>query len=125
MSRSKSKVHPKYKTKPRVGNWAAYDRSLVDRGSITLWLSAAAIAVWTPAPTGRRGGPRKFCGDRDGPDPSARLSPSSCQAEGFLQSLFGLMQLDLDAPDHTTLFIGAGDGVSPRARTWVTAAGRK
>ena len=60
MPRNKSKVHPKYKTKYRVGNWAAYDRSLVDRGSITLWLSPAAIAAWTPAPTGRRGGPRKF-----------------------------------------------------------------
>ena len=45
MSRSKSKVHPKYKTKYRVGNWAAYDRSLVERGSITLWLSPEAIAA--------------------------------------------------------------------------------
>ena len=34
MPRNKSKVHPKYKTKYRVGNWAAYDRSLVDRGAV-------------------------------------------------------------------------------------------
>ena len=27
----KSKVHPKYKTKYHVGNWPAYERSLVDR----------------------------------------------------------------------------------------------
>jgi len=57
MSRNKSRVHPKYKTKYRVGNWPAYDRSLADRGSITLWLSPTAIAAWKPAPTGRRGGP--------------------------------------------------------------------
>jgi hypothetical protein len=28
----KSRVHPKYKTKYRVSNWAAYDRGLVQRG---------------------------------------------------------------------------------------------
>jgi hypothetical protein len=27
----KSRVHPKYKTKYRVSNWAAYDRALVQR----------------------------------------------------------------------------------------------
>ena len=52
----KSKVHPKYKTKYRVGNWPEYERALVQRGDITLWLSADAIAAWTPAPSGRRGG---------------------------------------------------------------------
>ncbi len=35
----KSRVHPKYKTKYRVGNWAEYDRALVRRGEITLWIS--------------------------------------------------------------------------------------
>ncbi len=56
----KSSVHPKYKTKYRVGNWPEYERGLVHRGDITLWLSADAIAAWTPVPTGRRGGQRKF-----------------------------------------------------------------
>ncbi|MCH7749401.1 MAG: transposase [Acidobacteria bacterium] len=37
-----------------------YERALVQRGDITLWLSADAIAAWTPAPSGRRGGQRKF-----------------------------------------------------------------
>lgn len=30
--RMKSRVHPKYKTKYRVGNWAEYDQALVHRG---------------------------------------------------------------------------------------------
>jgi len=34
-----SRVHPKYKTKYRVSNWAEYDRALVERGNITLWIS--------------------------------------------------------------------------------------
>ena len=46
----KSRVHPKYKTKYHVGNWPAYDRALVQRGDITVWLAPDAIA--TPAPQG-------------------------------------------------------------------------
>ena len=42
----KSRVHPKYKTKYRVGNWSEYDRSLVQRGDLTLWISADAIDAW-------------------------------------------------------------------------------
>ena len=41
----KSRVHPKYKTKYHVGNWPEYERALVRRGDITLWLSADAIAA--------------------------------------------------------------------------------
>jgi hypothetical protein len=52
----KSRVHPQYKTKYRVSNWADYDRALVRRGDITLWISEDAIGAWKPAPTGRRGG---------------------------------------------------------------------
>lgn len=41
----RSYVHPKYKTKYRVGNWAEYDRSLVERGSLTMWISPGALSV--------------------------------------------------------------------------------
>ena len=47
----KSKVHPKYKAKYHVGNWPAYERSLVARGDVTLWLSADAMDAWTPSLT--------------------------------------------------------------------------
>jgi hypothetical protein len=53
----KSRVHPKYKTKYRVSNWAEYDRALVRRGDITLWISEDAIEGWKPAPSASRGGP--------------------------------------------------------------------
>ena len=43
-----SKVHPRYKTKYRVVNWAAYNRALVRRGDVTVWMSSEAIAAWTP-----------------------------------------------------------------------------
>ncbi len=46
MPAKRSLVHPTLKTKYRVANWADYDRSLVERGNITLWLSPDAIATW-------------------------------------------------------------------------------
>ena len=48
----RSHVHPTYKTEYRIPNWPEYDRSLVNRGDITLWLSPAAIAAWEAAPMG-------------------------------------------------------------------------
>jgi len=56
----RSRVHPKYKTKYRVNNWAEYDRALVQRGDITLWISEDAIVTWKPAPSGKRGAQKKF-----------------------------------------------------------------
>ncbi len=45
----RSRVHPKFKTKYRVNNWSEYDRALVQRGNITLWISENAIVSWKPA----------------------------------------------------------------------------
>ncbi|MDA1093371.1 MAG: transposase [Acidobacteria bacterium] len=56
----KSGVHPTYKTKYDVGHWPEYDRALVQRGDVTLWLSAAAIDGWQPEASGRPGGQRRF-----------------------------------------------------------------
>ena len=49
-----SRVHPTFKTRYRVTNWPAYDRGLVQRGDVTVWLSSEAIGAWCGQPTGRR-----------------------------------------------------------------------
>lgn len=103
--RMNSRVHPRHETKDRVGNWPEYERALVQRGDITLWLSAEAIDAWCPAPSGRRGGQRKFSDIAIEAALTLRLAfrlPLR-QAEGFLRSVLSLMHLDLDVPDHTTL----------------------
>ena len=56
----KSRVHPKYKTKYHVGNWPAYDRALVQRGDITVWLAPDAIAAWEAVGVSKRGGQRQY-----------------------------------------------------------------
>ncbi len=102
---TKSRVHPKYKTKYRVSNWSEYDRALVQRGEITLWISEDAIASWKPAPTGLRGAQRKFSNHAIETALTLRLAFNLPlrQAEGFLRSVMSLMSIDLEAPDHTTL----------------------
>ncbi len=100
-----SRVHPKYKTKYRVSNWAEYDRALVQRGDITLWISADAAETWTPAASGKRGGKRKFSDQAIETALALRLvfHLPLRQAEGFLRSVLSLMALELEAPDHTTV----------------------
>jgi hypothetical protein len=100
-----SRVHPKYKTKYRVSNWAEYDRALVQRGDITLWISKDATDAWSPEPSGKRGGQRKFSDQAIETALVLRLvfELPLRQAEGFLRSVLSLMALDLEAPDHTTI----------------------
>ena len=97
----KSKVHPTYKTKYRVANWPAYNQALVRRGDVTVWLSAEAIAAWTPGRSGRRGGQRRYSDLAIETALTLRLlyHLPLRQAEGFLHALFGMMRLDLEAPD--------------------------
>ena len=101
----KSRIHPKYKTRYRVTNWADYDKALVKRGDITLWISEDAIDEWIPKPSGKRGAPRKYSDVAIESALTLRLvyRLPLRQAEGFLRSLLNIMGLDLDAPDHTTL----------------------
>ena len=89
----------------RVNNWAEYDQALVQRGDITLWLSADAIDSGEPAPTGRRGAQMRFSDHAIETALMLRLifNLPLRQAEGFLRSLLSLMSVDLEAPDHTTL----------------------
>jgi len=100
-----SRVHPKYKTKYRVSNWAEYDRALVQRGDITLWISEDATDTWSPEPSGKRGGQRKFSDQAIETALVLRLvlKLPLRQAEGFLRSVLSLMALDLEVPDHTTI----------------------
>lgn len=61
MSSKRSRIHPPYKTKYRVINWATYNRALVDRGSLGLWISTDAIASWNAKPSKPRSIPPDQC----------------------------------------------------------------
>ena len=101
----KSRVHPNYKTRYRVTNWRDYEQGLVQRGDVTIWLSPHVIEAWKAKPSGRRGAQPKFSDLAIETALTMRLvfHLPLRQAEGFLGSLFKLMGIDLEVPDHTTL----------------------
>ena len=101
----KSRVHPTYKTRYRIDNWAEYDRSLVERGDITVWISEDAIDAWKPRPSRKRGGQKRYSDLAIETALTLRtvFNLPLRQTEGFLRSLLDLMDIDLEAPDHTTL----------------------
>ena len=93
------------KARYRVRNWAEYDRGLVQRGDVRVWISAEALACWKAACRSTPGGQRRF----------SNLAVETVlvlgalyklplrQTEGFVRSLIELMRLELTVPDHTTL----------------------
>ena len=103
--KGRSKVHPNHKRRFRVKNWPAYDRALRGRGDITVWLTPAAIAAWTPLPTGSRGGQSRYSDVVIEAALTLRLvfQLPWRQTEGLLASIITIMGLTLDVPDHTTL----------------------
>ena len=107
MSTKRSRVHPNYKTQYRVGNWPSYDASLVQRGNLNIWMSPDAIKNWNAKPRGRRrrGGQPKYSDFAVETAPTLRLllHLPFRQTEGFLISIFELVDLQLGAPDHTPL----------------------
>ena len=104
-ARTKSKVTPKYKTKYRVKNWAAYEAALRKRGDVTLWFDEDAIDAWAAPATGRPGGQRRYSDLAIVTAMTLRavFHLGLRQTEGFVASLVRLMDLDLSTPDHTTL----------------------
>ncbi len=105
MSPKRPRVHPPYRTKYRLSNSAEYDQALIKRGSITFWISSSVIKKWSAKPSGKCGGQAKL----------SNLAIKTAltlglvfrlplrQTEGFASSIFELMGLHLDVPDHTTL----------------------
>ncbi len=72
---------------------------------MTLWLSTDAIDAWRSSPSGHPGGQKKFSNHAIETALTLRLvfRLPLRQAEGFLRALLSLMDVDLEAPDHTTL----------------------
>jgi hypothetical protein len=105
MSTKRSRFHPEYETKYKVTNWAEYDRALVRRGDLTVWMSEAAIAAWTPVPNGRRSAQPRYSALAVETALMLRLIYSLPwrQTEGLLNSVLRLLGLQLTAPDHRTL----------------------
>ena len=106
------------KQKHKVTNWRAYDASLRQRGSLTVWFTDEAIEGWRAAPRTTPGGQRWY-------SPLAILTALTLRAvfrlalrqtEGLIGSVIGLLGLDLAVPDHSTVSRRAETLEVPRPR---------
>ena len=86
-------------------NWSSYDRSLVNRGDITLWLSDDVLQSWNHCPKQTFGRPRLYSDLAIENALSLRLifKLPLRQTEGVLRSLLKLLNMEVSVPDHTTL----------------------
>lgn len=86
----------------KVANWPEYDRALQRRGSLTAWVTPAALVGWQPPRTEQRGRPRDYS------EEAIETGHSLCltfgrpwrQIEGLLRSI--MVPLGLGVPDHAT-----------------------
>lgn len=99
---------PKYdpKRRYRITNWAEYNRSLVKRGSLTIWIDEDAASKWlAPREKGENGRPKIYSDD-------AILISLKVQMvyklplralEGFLKSIMKILNLPLRIPSYSQI----------------------
>ena len=89
----------------RVQNWSEYDRALVKRGSLTVWISDDFEETWFYKGPSQRGSQFDYIAQAK----EIMLTVKNVfhlpnrATEGFLRSLFEWLQIELSVPDHTTL----------------------
>ncbi|HBS6970658.1 transposase, partial [Klebsiella pneumoniae] len=98
--------HSVAKQKFRITNWSTYNKALINRGSLTFWLDDEAIQAWyESAMPSSRGRPQRYS------DLAIttvlvikrvfRLTLRA--AQGFIDSIFALMNVPLRCPDYTSV----------------------
>src|ERR687884_648934 len=109
----------------KVTNWPAYDASLRQRGSLTVWFTDETVEAWTAEPRTTRGGQPWYSA-------LAILTALTLRAvfrlafrqtEGLIGSILDLLCLALRVPDHTTLSRRAATLEVPRPRSGSAGAG--
>src|ERR687890_2317525 len=102
----------------KVTNWPAYDASLRQRGSLTVWFTDEAVEAWKAEPRTTRGGQPHYSA-------LAILTALTLRAvfrlalhqtEGLIGSILQLLGLDLAMPDHSTLSRRAATLEVPRPK---------
>ncbi|WP_298987623.1 IS5 family transposase [uncultured Roseibium sp.] len=86
-------------------NWTEYNESLRRRADITVWFDESVEHQWGVGPTGKRGRPCRYSDFAITVTLQIRtvFHLALRQVQGFVRSLFKLMQLELAVPDFSTL----------------------
>ena len=102
-----SSRHKFEKTKFKITNWSDYNKALINRGSVTLWLSAEIIKAWSPKKLKKKlqGGQFKYSDTAI----QAALSIKTVYhlpyraTQCLLESIMSLMKIKLDVPNYTMI----------------------
>ncbi|GAP96681.1 IS5 family transposase [Leptolyngbya sp. NIES-2104] len=90
----------------RIRNWSEYNAGLKTRGSLTFWIDEFVLEEWIVHDLSGRPGASVLYSDLAIMTMATlkavyRLAGRQCQ--GFVESIFGLMAIELPVPDHSTL----------------------
>lgn len=98
-------THSRRKTLYRVKNWAEYDKALVERGSITFWMSDDFEKTWMHTGEKQRGSQFDYSDQAILVMLTVKevFHLTNRGVEGFVRSIFRMMKINLPVPDHTTL----------------------
>jgi hypothetical protein len=99
------RTQPRPKRLYRVKNWSEYEQALVQRGSITFWLTGDIERSWFYDGEKQRGSQFDYS------DKAIEIMLTLKEVfhltnrgvEGFVRSLFQMMKIPLPVPDHSTL----------------------
>ena len=85
----------------RITNWGSYNRALVDRGRLTLWIDEDVLRGWRAQ--GGKGRRYSDLAIRAALCLRAVFRLALRQTQGFMESLKRLMELTIDVPHYSTL----------------------
>jgi hypothetical protein len=94
------------KAQYRIRNWSEYNAGLKQRGSLTFWVDESVLEGWIDPYLSGKPGASIYYTDLAILTMATvkavyRLAGRQCQ--GFLESIFELMDIELSVPDHSTL----------------------
>lgn len=99
-------THKNTKAQYRLRNWSEYNRALVQRGSLTLWITEDVVQMWyAMEQEQKRGHPRTY-------SDTAIVAMATLQevyqlglrqAQGLMESIGALLQLEVPIPHYSTL----------------------
>jgi transposase len=102
----KQKSHLMQKSKYQIQNWSQYNKALIQRGSISVWIDENCIKKWyTNECTGRGGRQKTYSDDaflmllvvRE------RFGLTLRSLQGFVESIFKLMNVNLKVPSYSQI----------------------